>query len=426
MRSRVRSVRVSRRGRVSVAAVVVVALACGVSAAASADSGSSGVLPGYPTDADVISPLVITTIAPDPIPFTGTDQKVHLVYELQVFNASPRPATLTKVETLRGGPTGRVVASISGDAVTERSLLVGPPRAEGVPADTIPGGRVALLLLDDVYDSRAAAPARSTHRVDATFASSPDDDRVTKFYPTAVSQIGGVVTRSARPLPRIGPPLAGTDWVSIGSCCALDGHRGFMLPLGGRMNGTERYALDYFRLDATAEPIVDLAAGYLASYAGDPTQNSSYLAFGQPTLAVANGTVVGVVTDAPDRPPGRLAEGLELQDVTGNYVIIDIGNGVHALSAHLSQGSPTVAVGDRVTKGQVIGRVGNSGNTSQPHLHFQLFRGTAPLSGDNVPFVIDRFAYQGSITRAGVDTTAAGKRSGEYPLTESIVDYPPT
>src|SRR4051794_35572836 len=68
----------------------------------------TGILPGYPTDVDQISPLVITTISPAPIPFTGTDNRVHVVYELQVVNASPRTATLKGVEVLDGGPDGKV------------------------------------------------------------------------------------------------------------------------------------------------------------------------------------------------------------------------------------------------------------------------------------------------------------------------------
>ena len=82
-------------------------------------------------------------------------------------------------------------------------------------------------------------------------------------------------------------------------------------------------------------------------------------------------------------------------------------------------------MGDTVTKGQVIGRVGNSGNTAQPHLHFQLYRGVAPLSGDNVPFEIDTFSYTGDLRPDGtLDRSGAGKRTNQYPLTDSVTSYP--
>ncbi len=89
-------------------------------------------------------------------------------------------------------------------------------------------------------------------------------------------------------------------------------------------------------------------------------------------------------------------------------------------------GSPTVSVGDTVTRGQVIGRLGNSGNTSEAHLHFQLQRTPAILSGDNVPFEIDTFTFTGSI--AGFDGFAsgsnAGARTNQLPLRYSIVEFP--
>ncbi len=386
----------------------------------------TGIHPGYPTDIDQISPLVITTLAPDPIPFNGTDGKVHLAYELQIFNASPRPATMTTIETLEGGPTGEVLASLSADDLAARSLLVGPPLAQGETAVEIPGGRVALVLLDGVYDNRADVPPQITHRISATFAVSSDDDRVTALYPTQASQIGGVVTPRVESPLVIGPPVAGDHWLTTGSCCKLDGHRAFMMPIGGRMNGTERYGLEYVRLDVDAKPLIDKEAGLIGQTRGDPTKNESYLAWDQPVLAVADGIVVTVVSDVEDRPPGSFAEGLPLNNLTGNGVIIDLGNGVHAMSNHLRQGSVTVKVGDQVRRGQVIGRLGNSGNTFLPHLHFQMFRGIAPLAGDNVPFEIDRFVFDGELTSDGMtNPTPAGPRTNQYPLTESVTSYPP-
>jgi hypothetical protein len=151
-----------------------------------------------------------------------------------------------------------------------------------------------------------------------------------------------------------------------------------MLPLGGRINGAERYAVDYTRLDINAQPLVDQKAGTVATFHGDRTKNDSYLAWDQPILAVADGTVVQVVSDAPDIPPGALPEGVAVGDLTGNRITVDIGGGVYAQYAHLRQGSLTVKVGDHVTRGQVIGRLGNSGNTSEAHLHFQLDRAIAP------------------------------------------------
>lgn len=72
--------------------------------------------------------------------------------------------------------------------------------------------------------------------------------------------------------------------------------------------------------------------------------------------------------------------------MVGNHVTIDHGNGVHSLYAHLRRGSVRVAVGDRVSAGDVIGEVGNSGNTSEPHLHFQLMDRPSVMNAAGLPF----------------------------------------
>jgi hypothetical protein len=65
-----------------------------------------------------------------------------------------------------------------------------------------------------------------------------------------------------------------------------------MLPLDGRINGAERYAIDWSRFDLGARPIVDLSAGTQATFRGDPTRNENYFTFDQPVIAVADATVV--------------------------------------------------------------------------------------------------------------------------------------
>lgn len=118
-------------------------------------TNATGIQDGYPTDVDEVSPLVITTLAPEPIPVTGTDDKVHVSYELQVLNASPRLATITSVQTLEGGPEGKVIASISGEQIAARSMQIGTYSPGTAARNEIPNGRAALILVDDVYDAKA-------------------------------------------------------------------------------------------------------------------------------------------------------------------------------------------------------------------------------------------------------------------------------
>ncbi|MDH3302956.1 MAG: peptidoglycan DD-metalloendopeptidase family protein [Acidimicrobiia bacterium] len=120
----------------------------------------------------------------------------------------------------------------------------------------------------------------------------------------------------------------------------------------------QKYALDF----------VVLRDGRV--HEGDADDPASYYAWNEPLLAPADGVVVEVEDGLRDWPVGQREA--DVEKATGNYVTIDIGDGQYVVLAHVRQGTVTVAAGDRVTVGQVIGRVGNSGNTGMPHLHLQV------------------------------------------------------
>lgn len=72
--------------------------------------------------------------------------------------------------------------------------------------------------------------------------------------------------------------------------------------------------------------------------------------------------------------------------IIGNHVIVDQHDGSYALYAHLQRGSVAVRIGDQIGTGTVLGKVGNSGNTSEPHLHFQLMDHPKPERAAGLPF----------------------------------------
>ncbi len=378
-----------------------------------------GIPPGYPLDVDVVAPLVINTIAPDPIPVTGTDGKVHVAYELEVLNSGPRPAAITKVETLANGPEVAVVATVGQQETVARTLLI--PNLLPGPVTEIPAGRTAVLVLDDVYDTRDKVPTEFTHRLTATLgAPLPEYQPVSAQYPDSVTQIGGAVRTSAASPIVIGPPLAGDDWVAVNACCVLSTHRGAMIGVGGRVNGSERYAIDWLRIDLTKDP-----AKNPVTHTGDGKRNEDYFAYDAPVLAVADGTVMTVVSDLKEATPQVVTPDQAFEQLGGNHVIIDIGGGNFAFYAHMIPGSTSVKVGDKVTRGQVIGRLGNSGNTTEAHLHFHVSRGPVPLSSDNVPYEIDRFALAGVVDGDRiVAQPKPSERTNQLPLNGNIINFP--
>jgi murein DD-endopeptidase MepM/ murein hydrolase activator NlpD len=108
-------------------------------------------------------------------------------------------------------------------------------------------------------------------------------------------------------------------------------------------------------------------------------------------------------------------------------VILDLGQGRYAFYAHLQPGSLRVKLNDKVRRGQVLGLVGNSGNSTEPHLHFHVCDGNSPLASNGLPYVITEFQVQGkgfgwkpSTPPGPVET-----RSMELPSQNEVVRFKP-
>ena len=114
-----------------------------------------------------------------------------------------------------------------------------------------------------------------------------------------------------------------------------------------------------------------------------------------------------------------------------------LDGGLYMLYAHLQSGSLKVKQGDKIKRGEVIGLVGNSGNTSAPHLHFHVMDGPSPLTSEGVPYVIDAFATRGRLRSTAVfdryeNTTTPfdvlpfegdARNEDELPLDLTVVDF---
>ncbi|SFL45141.1 Peptidase family M23 [Gracilibacillus orientalis] len=123
---------------------------------------------------------------------------------------------------------------------------------------------------------------------------------------------------------------------------------------------SQRYAYDWVILEEDS------------TYEGDPTKNESYYAFGKDVVAPREGTVVSVENDIPDNTP---TVDTNAEEPLGNHVILEHENNEYSFIAHFKQGSLEVDQGDQVTAGDLLGSVGNSGNSSEPHIHFHVADG---------------------------------------------------
>jgi hypothetical protein len=168
-------------------------------------------------------------------------------------------------------------------------------------------------------------------------------------------------------------------------------------------------------------------------YEGDPKDNTSYRAYGHEALAVAAGTVSAIKDGIPENVPGPTSRAvpITLETVGGNHVIVNLGDGVYAFYAHLQPGSIKVKLGDRVQQGQVLGLVGNTGNSTEPHLHFHLSDANSPLGCEGLPYALTAFEIEGRIGGVGGGALPAWQplatpeaRKQEMPLENSIVRFP--
>ncbi len=122
-----------------------------------------------------------------------------------------------------------------------------------------------------------------------------------------------------------------------------------------------------------------------------------FYAYGRKVRAPADGRVVRAVDGEGDRPPTLTRPPFVTpprnnpSKILGNYLVLDHGNGEYSLIAHLKKGSLTFKVGDFVKKGQIIGECGNSGNSPQPHIHYQLMDGPDHFKSLGLPAKFSRY-----------------------------------
>lgn len=165
---------------------------------------------------------------------------------------------------------------------------------------------------------------------------------------------------------------------------------------GHYLNANQRFAIDFFITE-------EIEPGKRKASRPPGKQNSDYFAYGQDVLAPADAVVVQVVDGIPDNPPGQVDVYYRL----GNSVVLSFENGEFAYLCHLMPGSLRVRPGDRVARGQVLAKCGNSGNSTGPHLHFQLTDGPLITYATSLP------AYFHSVRKNGVLLTDVLPQSGD-------------
>lgn len=371
----------------------------------------------------VFTPVLMSVInAPDPV--KGSDDRYHFVYEIEAVNASGLTWEIDSIDVTDGD--GKVLRSLKAAELNDRTELI----KDKTKTNALPPGEAAVIFIHFTVEDENNIPADIGHRVSITvpggipagFLKFADLAETDKTYDYTLD----VVKTGPSDAIVIGPPLEGKGWVAADGCCDAVRHIRAIMPINDRLRAAQRFAIDWERMN-----------GERKIYSGDPKDVTSYFAYGQRALAVADAKVAAAVDKYKDQVPGALPPGMTLEEADGNHVVLDLGGGKYALYAHFKPGSVKVKAGDTVKRGQVLGIVGNTGNSSAPHLHFHVMDGPSTFGSNGLPYVIDSFELIEKIPstdafdKAEADGTPVevvpvdrqGTHTNELPLDQNVVDF---
>lgn len=342
-------------------------------------------------------------------PVKGSDGRRHLVYELRLQNLSAQFAVEVERVDIVDAKRGRTVASLAGAALAE-DMNLGDPFAV-IGTTVLEPAQAATVWLHPSFAGRV--PRAIRHVIHVAPATGVDPAAFDLRYGRRVAT--GRQRVDTRPPLLVRSPLRGRRYVAISGCCTSR-HARSALAVGAHQRVSQRFAVDWVRVDAGGLP-----------HRGDGSKLRQHHIYGEPIHAAAPGRVVRAVDRFPDTPPGeRTDETVTPRRAAGNHVIIRHGPGRFALYAHIKPGTVKVKPGQRVRAGQVIGRVGSSGNSDAPHLHFHLADRPSPLAAEGVPYRYRRYRLQGRVNDADevVWFARERKRRASLPLGDTVAAFP--
>jgi len=381
-------------------------------------------LPPTFDDAAQLTPLLLSvTHAPQPV--RSTDGRFHLAYELQLLNfgsfAANRPVAPTPPAALEvteialfgdGDPSPLLI--LAGDSLAERMQLVrlgiSPPTVNFQP------GQSGIVFLDVTFPDRRSIPKRIIHRVKVKAIAGTGDQ-------PAIDQTDLEVAVDQRPVVVIGPFLRGGPWANFNGCCDFaTPHRRVGRAVNGREFWPERFAIDVVK--------AVVVGNQLKIFRGDGSRVENWFSTGEDILAVADGVVTRVVTGQPNNDIDDSPFPPVISTAGGNEVLVHLGDGIFTMYGHLLPGTVSVAVGDRVRRGDVLGKLGNTGQSTAPHLHFQVMDDNSIAASQGLPWVFDSFVLIGTFDGLDADGAITGiipvnsRRHGELPLQQTLIRFP--
>jgi len=350
-----------------------------------------------------------------PIPVKLAERNV-LVYELHITNFDVLPLTLKRLEVFADTGKSQPLMTISGDALSASMLEVGSSMGSSSGAKDAqiigPGRRAVVFLWIELgLDKLDIRPPSSLRHRFVFAAGTPGEGTGSATAESTLEDFPVPVSQDAVPV--IISPFDGGVWVAGDGPANDSSHRRSISAIDGQIHIAQRFAADWVKVGSNGD-----------SHHDGTTSNENWWGYGEPIHAVADGEVTQVLDGIPENTPRVLPKQVTLDNIVGNYVILRIAPNRYVTYAHLQTGSIKVAVHDHVARGTVIARLGNTGQATAPHLHFQVTDGNSVLQSEGVPFIFSNFTDLGPGSDYELDKHPSIPRTDSIPGKDEVVDFP--
>lgn len=342
-----------------------------------------------------------------PVPLK-LDKQTVLVYELHVTNFEVVPLTLKRIEIFANAKNSEPLQTIADNGLSASMARIGSNSAAKDVQTIEPGARAVVFLWIELQ-ANLPVPASLQHRM--TFSQvapasggSAAPDAVLEDFPVPVNTSA---------VPVLSLPFNGGTWFAGDGPVNDSAHRRSLIAVDGSVYMSERFAIDWAKVGANGD-----------SHDGT-AKNENWWGYGEPILAVADGEITQVLDGISENTPRTLPSKISLDNIAGNYVILRIGADLYVTYAHLQPGSIRVHLHDQVHRGAVLAKLGNSGQSTAPHLHFQLSDTNSVLQSEGLPFILEQFTYLGPGSAYELDKHPSIPWAGSIPPGNAVLEFQP-
>lgn len=363
-------------------------------------AGASAQLSPRPPRVEIITPK-------SPAPVLADGKRV-LVYELHVTNFGRGALGFHEIDVLNAATAGPPLASYHDS--TLKDVLQPVDMMQVGDFRRLEPGQRTIVYLWLAFPPGTPVPATLRHRI--VFDNLDTADVRRDGGTQSVIDVP-VVTVSRQTAPVIRTPVDSGEWLMGDGPSNTSAHRRSLSAIDAVAHISQRFAIDWVKVGSNGN-----------TYHDDEHRNEDYWGFAQPVHSVAAGEVVAAVDSIADHAPHGPLPAVTLANIAGNYVTIRIGPDRYATYGHLKRGSIRVHAGQRVASGEVIALLGNTGQSTAPHLHFQITDGKSFLGSEGVPFVFDRFRFLGYGKDFEENKHPDSPRRMEMPVEDEVIGLP--